>query len=47
LNPIIPLKVAGILILPPISEPMAIGTHLDDTKPASPPLLPPHDLVSS
>jgi hypothetical protein len=41
LNPTIPLKVAGILILPPISEPIAIGAHLADTKPASPPLDPP------
>ena len=47
LNPIIPLKVAGTLILPPISDPIAIGTHLEATSPASPPLLPPQDLSLS
>lgn len=47
MNPTIPLKVAGTLILPPISEPIAIGTHLEATSPASPPLLPPQDLSLS
>ena len=47
LNPIIPLNVAGTLILPPISDPIAIGTHLEATSPASPPLLPPQDLSLS
>ena len=47
LNPTIPLNVAGILILPPISDPIAIGTHLEATSPASPPLLPPQDLSLS
>lgn len=44
LNPTIPLNVAGTLILPPMSDPIAIGTHLEATSPASPPLLPPQDL---
>ena len=44
LNPTIPLNAAGILILPPISVPIPSGTHLAATRPASPPLLPPHDL---
>lgn len=39
-----PLKAAGILILPARSEPNAIGIHFDETNPASPPLLPPQDL---
>lgn len=47
MNPTIPLKFAGILIDPPISEPRAIGTHLAATSPASPPDDPPHDRVLS
>ena len=47
LKPTIPLNAAGTLILPPISEPKANGTHLAPTKPPSPPELPPHDLVLS
>jgi len=47
LKPKHPVKHAGILILLAISDPTAIGTHLDETIPASPPLLPPHDLVLS
>jgi len=47
LKPKHPVKQAGILILLAMSVPIAIGTHLEETKPASPPLLPPHDLVLS
>lgn len=32
-------------MLPPMSDPNARGTHLEATRPASPPELPPHDLV--
>jgi hypothetical protein len=44
LNAFMPVKAAGILKLPPKSDPRAIGTHLAATNPASPPELPPHDL---
>ena len=44
LRPHIPLKREGILMLPPMSEPRAKGTHLAATRPPSPPELPPHDL---
>lgn len=47
LNPTIPVNEAGTLMLPPISDPIAIGTHLEATSPASPPLLPPQDLSLS
>jgi hypothetical protein len=40
-----PLKWDGILILPPMSEPIARGTHLEATRPPSPPELPPQDLA--
>ena len=36
-----PLKAAGTLMLPPISPPIARGTHLAATSDASPPELPP------
>jgi hypothetical protein len=42
-----PLQAAGDLILPPISVPIAKGTHLEDTRAPSPPELPPQVLVSS
>lgn len=41
LKPITPEQEAGDLILPPISVPIANGTHLDATKAPSPPELPP------
>ena len=47
LKPVMPLNVAGIRILPPMSDPKAIGTHLAATMPASPLLEPPHDLARS
>lgn len=47
LKPLTPQKLAGILILPPISDPNDKGAHLAATMPASPPELPPHDLVLS
>lgn len=47
LNPITPEQAAGALILPPISVPMARGTHLPATRPPSPPELPPHVLFGS
>lgn len=40
-NPYIPQKAAGILILPPISEPMPITLQRDAYKAASPPDEPP------
>jgi hypothetical protein len=40
----VPVKDAGILRLPPRSEPNANGTQLEATSPASPPELPPQDL---
>lgn len=45
LNPKIPVNAAGILILLPISVDKLRGTHLVATSPASPPELPPHDLL--
>lgn len=45
LNPKAPQNAAGHLILPPISDPIANGTHLDPTNPPSPPELPAHVLV--
>lgn len=41
MNPITPVKAVGILILPPISAPIDMGIHLEATKAASPPVLPP------
>lgn len=45
LNPITPVKAAGILMLPPKSAPTAAGTHLAATSPASPPEEPPQVLT--
>lgn len=45
LNPLIPVKVHGIRILPPMSVPNPKGEHLAAINPASPPELPPHDLA--
>lgn len=39
--PVIPVKAQGILIDPPISDPIPKGEHLDATKDDSPPELPP------
>ena len=39
----IPLNVAGILMLPPISEPRPNGEEYEPTNPPSPPELPPVD----
>ncbi len=47
LNERVPVKEAGILKLPHRSVPKARGTHFTATKAASPPELPPHDLLSS
>ena len=47
LKPRIPQKADGILILPPISDPIEIKAHLAATTPAPPPELPPHVLVIS
>ena len=38
------MKAAGILKLPPRSEPRANGTQFETTSPASPPDEPPQDL---
>lgn len=40
---LVPVNDAGILKLPPRSDPNAKGTHFAATKPASPPELPPHE----
>ena len=47
MKPIIPEHAAGALMLPPISVPIANGTHLAETSAASPPELPAHVLVIS
>ena len=47
LNPQIPQKAAGILMLPPISLPILRGVPPIATNPASPPELPPVVLVIS
>lgn len=39
-----PVHSAGILKLPPISDPNPIGEQYDAINPLYPPLLPPHDL---
>lgn len=44
MNPTTPQKWAGTLILPPTSDPIPKGLKLAATKPASPPVDPPHDL---
>jgi len=46
-KPYMPHHALGILILPPISEPILMGAHLVATKPAEPPELPPGVLVGS
>lgn len=43
----VPVNAAGILRLPPKSPPIPNGTHFADTRPASPPELPPTVLVLS
>lgn len=44
LKPRTPVKLQGTVILPPRSLPNPKGMHLEDTKPHSPPELPPHVL---
>lgn len=44
LKPHTPQNAAGILILPATSVPRPKGEQSAAIKPASPPLLPPHDL---
>jgi len=46
LRPYTPLNYAGILILPPISEPIPRGEHRAATKAPYPPELPPTHLSS-
>lgn len=43
----VPVYAAGILKLPPKSPPIPNGTHFAETRPASPPELPPTVLVLS
>jgi hypothetical protein len=43
-KPKTPQKLAGIRMLPPISEPTPMGEPLREIKAASPPELPPDDL---